>query len=94
MILYFFKEKFCPNCNTPVRSLRADAHSKLFYSQAISNKQMKAYQDRMSTLRYGFFLFTIYLFFDLYLIDKHKKRMITMIIRLRMKIISKQKKKC
>ncbi|CAF1095595.1 unnamed protein product [Rotaria sordida] len=45
------KKKFCPNCNTPVRSLRADSHSKLFYSQGISNKQIKAYQERMSNVR-------------------------------------------
>ncbi|CAF2125894.1 unnamed protein product [Rotaria magnacalcarata] len=45
------KKKFCPNCNAPVRALRADSHSKLFYSQGISNKQIKAYQERMSSVR-------------------------------------------
>ncbi|CAF2796080.1 unnamed protein product [Rotaria sp. Silwood2] len=45
------KKKFCPNCNTPVRTLRADSHSKLFYSQGVSNKQIKAYQERMSNIR-------------------------------------------
>ncbi|CAF1185064.1 unnamed protein product [Adineta steineri] len=44
-------KKFCPNCNTPSRSLRADSHTKLFYSQAVSNKQIKAYQQRMSNVR-------------------------------------------
>ncbi|CAF4139168.1 unnamed protein product, partial [Rotaria sordida] len=32
------KKKFCPNCNTPVRALRADSHS-------------KPYQERMSNVR-------------------------------------------
>ncbi|CAF1124966.1 unnamed protein product [Adineta ricciae] len=45
------KKKFCPNCNTPSRSLRADSHTKLFYSQGVSNKQIKAYQQRMSNVR-------------------------------------------
>ncbi|CAF3930390.1 unnamed protein product [Rotaria sordida] len=45
------KKKFCPNCNTPVRALRADSHSKLFYSQGLLNKQIKAYQERMSNVR-------------------------------------------
>ena len=50
-LIFYFLEKFCPNCNTPVRSLRADSHTKLFYSQGLSNKQIKAYQQRMSTVR-------------------------------------------
>ncbi|CAF1074092.1 unnamed protein product [Rotaria sp. Silwood1] len=45
------KKKFCPNCNIPVRALRADSHSKRFYSQGLSNKQIKAYQERMSNVR-------------------------------------------
>lgn len=48
---FFNLEKFCLNCNTPVRSLRADAHTKLFYSQGVSNKQIKAYHQRMSNVR-------------------------------------------
>ena len=49
--LIYLLEKFCLNCNTPVRSLRADSHAKLFYSQGVSNKQIKAYQERMSAMR-------------------------------------------
>ncbi|CAF2686591.1 unnamed protein product [Rotaria sp. Silwood2] len=45
------KKKFCPNCNTPVRALRADSHTKLFYSEGVSNKQIKVYQERMSNVR-------------------------------------------
>ena len=44
-------KKFCPHCNTPVRSLRADSHTKLFYSQAVSNKKIKEFQERLSTAR-------------------------------------------
>ncbi|CAF2522480.1 unnamed protein product [Rotaria sp. Silwood2] len=40
-------KKFCPNCNTSVRSLHANSHRRLFfYSQGISNKQIKPYQRR------------------------------------------------
>lgn len=49
--MIYLLEKFCPNCNTPVRTLRADSHAKLFYSQGVSNKQIKAYQERMSSVR-------------------------------------------
>ncbi|CAF0946490.1 unnamed protein product [Didymodactylos carnosus] len=45
------KKKFCPNCTTPVRQLRADGHCKLFYSQAVSIKQIKAYQERLNAQR-------------------------------------------
>ncbi|CAF4904832.1 unnamed protein product [Rotaria sp. Silwood1] len=45
------KKKFCPNCNTPVRALRADSHTKLFYSQGVSNKHIKVYQESMSNVR-------------------------------------------
>ena len=45
------KKHFCPNCNTPLRTLRADSHAKLFYSQGVSNKQLKAYQERLSNAR-------------------------------------------
>lgn len=45
------KRHFCPNCNTPLRTLRADSHAKLFYSQGVSNKQLKVYQQRLSNAR-------------------------------------------
>lgn len=45
------KKHFCPNCNTPLRTLRADSHAKLFYSQGVSNKQLKAYELRLANAR-------------------------------------------
>ncbi|CAF1333847.1 unnamed protein product [Rotaria sordida] len=49
-MLYLKHEKFCPNGNTSVRSLRANSHIRLFfYSQGISTKQIKAYQRRIQT---------------------------------------------
>ena len=45
------KRHFSPKCNTPLRTLRADFHAKLFYSQGVSNKQLKVYQQRLSNAR-------------------------------------------